>query len=279
MRSLFVSLALAGVLGFSSLVQAQGTDQIEIVEPGNGPREPLRHRFVAGLTQPVTLRVQSQMRMALGSRIQMIPMPVLRMDIRFGPTEVTNGHLRYPYEITGVGISGGESEGMNERVREQINGLIGTHGIAEIDERGAVVDFSYELPDGASRDLQNQSRMLRDSLAQLVPRFPDEPIGVGGSWRVIHDLPLPNMTVRVGTTYRLVSRHGDLIELDINTAVMEDAPNPARIDVSGSGRLRFQIGTLRTFGRVQTVAAAEIRGPQGPMRMRIRSRMQITAAE
>lgn len=276
MRSLFVSLALAGVLGVSPLVQAQGTDQIEIVQPGNGPREPLRHRFVAGLTQPVTLRVQSQMRMALGTRIQMVPMPVLRMDIRFGPTEVTNGHLRYPYEITGVGISGAETEAVAERFESQINGFIGVHGIAEIDQRGEVVEFTYELPEGASRDLESQSRMLRDSFSQLVPRFPEQPIGVGGSWRVLHDLPLPNMTVRVGTTYRLVSRTGDLIELDVSTAVVDDAPNPARIDVSGSGRLRFQIGTLRMFGRVQTIAAAQITGPQGAMRMRIRSRMQIT---
>ncbi len=277
MRSLLVSLALAGVLGVSSLVQAQGSDAtIEIVEPGEGPRAALRHRFVAGVSQPVTLRVQSQMRMALGSRVQMVPVPIMRMDLELGATEVANGHLRYPYRITAVGISGGENESMNAQVEEQMGELIGCHGVAEVDEQGAIVDFTFEVPEGADPELARRSRLLRDSLSQLMPRFPTEPIGVGGSWRVIHELPLPNMTVRVGTTYTLTSRQGDLIELDVRTAVLEDAPNPAQIDVSGSGRLRFQIGTLRLYGRVQTVAAAQIRGPQGFMRMRIRSRMQIT---
>lgn len=280
MRSLFVvTLALAGLLGPSPLARAQSAPVVELVAPGNGPREVLRHRFVAGQTQPVTMRVQSQMRIAVGSRIEMFPMPVLRMDMRFGPTSVASGHLRYPYEIVGVGISGGESESVNERVQAQIGALVGAHGTVEVDDRGTVVDFSYELPDGAPRELQNQSRMLRDSLTQLLPRFPAEPVGVGGSWRVIDDMSLPNMSVRIGTTYTLLAREGDRIELDVSVAVMPDAPNPARIDVSGSGRLRFQIGTLRSYGRVQTIAAAEIRGPMGPARMRMRSRMQITPNE
>lgn len=279
MRSLLFTLGVACALAIGPVAAAQDDAPtgvvIELVEAGTSP-QPLRHHFVAGQTQSVRLRVQSQMRMALGSRVQMVPMPIIRMDLRFGPTSVEGGHLHYRYEIIGVGATGSEREDVNERINTQVQALVGSYGNIEVDDRGQVVDFSFELPDGAPRELQGQSRMLRDSLGQMLPRFPAEPVGVGGSWRVIDDFSLPNMSVRVATTYRIASRNGDRLELDVSSAVVEGAPNPAQIDISGSGRLRYEIGTLRMLGRVQTVSAAEIRGPQGPMRMRVRSRMQIT---
>ncbi|MBX3271427.1 MAG: hypothetical protein KF729_14265 [Sandaracinaceae bacterium] len=272
MRSLVAVLVLT--LALPSLALAQGSG-VTVLEAGAAPQAPLRHRFQAGQTQAVRLRVQTEMRMSAGEQSQTVPMPILRLDLRFGPTTVANARLRYPYEVTDVGISGGEDPALNERVATQIRGLVGARGIAEVDARGDVVEFTYELPEGASPELESQSRMLRDSLTRMLPRFPEEPVGVGARWRIVDDLALPSTTVRVGTTYRLVSRDGDRIELEVTTAILDEDAGSADVEVSGSGRLRFQIGTLRMIGRVQTVASASMRGPRGPMRMRIRTRMQV----
>jgi len=277
MRSCTILALLLAVAAPAAVATAQDAAQITLVSAGSGHREPLRHRFEAGQTQAMRLRVQSQMRTLLGEQEQTIPMPIMRMDMDFGPTTITDsGNLRYAYEITDVGVTGGENEQLNQRVLTSITQLIGTHGETEIDDRGNMVDFTYELPEGAPEGLQQQERLLRDSMSQVLPRFPAEPVGEGASWVVRSDLNLPNMQVAVATTYELRSRSGDHIELHVSTDTVEDAPNPADIDVRGSGRIRFVIGTLQTRGRVQTVAAARIRGPRGEMSMRIRTRMQVT---
>jgi len=282
MRSLLTALCLTLLVPAASAFAQDAEEEappVELIEAGAAPQRLLRHRFVAGQSQPVRLRVQSQMRMSIGTRVQMIPMPIMRMDIAFGPTEVTSeGHLRYAFRITDVGVSGGEREELNARVQETISGLIGANGLTEIDDHGTVLEFDYQLPDGSSAELQQQSHILREAMTRLLPRFPDEPVGVGARWRVTDDLPLPNMSVRVGTTYELTSWQGDFIEISVSTETVEGdgSDNRANVDVGGSGRLRFELGTLRMRGRVQTIAAAQIRGPQGEMRMRIRTRMQVS---
>lgn len=277
MRSCTILALLLAVVVPAAGASAQDAPDISILSAGEGHREPLRHRFEAGQTQAMRLRVQSQMRTLLGDQEQTIPMPIMRMDMTFGPTRITEtGNLRYPYEIIDVGVTGGDNENLNQRVLASITQLIGTHGETEIDDRGNMVDFTYELPEGAPEGLQQQERLLRDSMSQVLPRFPTEPVAEGARWVVRSDLNLPNMQVPVATTYELRSRSGDHIELHVSTDTVDDAPNPADIDVRGSGRIRFVLGTLETRGRVQTVAAARIRGPRGEMRMRIRTRMQIT---
>ncbi len=281
MRSLCLALSLLTLCPLATaLAQDEDQSTVELVEAGASPQRALRHRFVAGQTQPVRLRVQSEMRMMMGDRDNTVPMPILRLDVRFGPTTITeSGNLRYAFLVTDVGTSGGTDEDINARVQEQITGLVGANGHTELDDHGRVVSFEYQLVEGASPQLQQQAGILRDALTRLLPRFPDEPVGVGAEWRVSDTLSLPNMQVGVVTSYRLVSWQGDRIELSLNTHTVDEdgePANPARIDVSGSGRLRFELGTLRAHGRLQTVAAARVRGPAGEMRMRIRTRMQIT---
>jgi len=282
MRRLCLVLSLLCLLPVANAAaqDAEETSTVEIVEAGAAPQRALRHRFAAGVTQPIQLRVQSQMRMTLGERDNTVPMPILRLDVTFGPTEIAdNGNVRYAFLVTDVGISGGTDPQVDERVQGQIAGLVGAHGQTEMNDRGEVVSFEYELAEGAAPELRQQAGILRDSMTRLLPRFPEEPVGTGAVWRVSDQLNLPNMRVAVATTYRLVSWQGDRIELAVSTETIDENGQPAnaaRIEVSGTGRLRFELGTLQTRGRIQTVAAAHIRGPGGEMRMRIRTRMQIT---
>ena len=179
---------------------------VELVAAGEAPTRVLRHRFGAGLTQRLRLRIQTQMRVQLGDRDQTVPVPIMRLDLTLGPTRlVAGGHLGYAFRVTGVGVEGEAAPDVIERVRAQLQGLVGLHGKAQIDDRGSIIDFAYELPADASEQLRNQSGMLRQSLTQLLPRFPEEPVGVGAQWRIRDQLALPQTHVAVATTYTLTS--------------------------------------------------------------------------
>lgn len=271
-------LSLTLLLTSPALAQPRA-GEVTIVAAGAAPTRPLRHRFGAGMTQRLRLRIQTQMRIQLGDRDQTIPVPIMRLDLALGPTRIVHGnHLGYGFRVTGVGVEGDAAPEMLERVRAQLQGIVGLHGTAEVDDRGSIVDFAYELPADASEQLRNQSGMLRQSLTQLLPRFPVEPVGVGAEWRIHDQLELPQTRVSVATTYRLTRWEGDLIELDIRTGTVEGGAQPegTALTVTGSGRTRFEIGSLRVRGRIETAAMFEASGQSDAMRMRVRTRTQIT---
>lgn len=273
--------ALLSALPAAPTLAQPRTGDIELIDAGAAPTRSLRHRFTAGQRQRLRLRVHTELRIQMGAREQTVPVPIMRLDLALGPTQLTdNGHLRYAFRVTDVGIDGEADERILEQVRAQMQDLVGLHGMAEVDDRGTIISFEFELPADASPQLRNQSGMLRQSLTQLLPRFPEEPVGVGAEWRIRDQLSLPQLSVEVATTYRLTRWDGDRIELSISTSTLEGGTQPegGALTVSGTGSIRFELGSLRMRGRIQTVAAFETEGGAGAaMRMRVRTRTQISA--
>lgn len=253
--------------------------EIELVSAGDGTRAPLRHRFRPGQSQGLRLRIQMNMQIAMGERDAAVSAPTMVMDLDLGPTEVTpEGHLRYAYRVTEVVTEGGDEQA-RAQVTQAIQGLRGAHGTAVLDDRGRVLDFDYQLADGADPRLRQQATSLRDAMTQLLPRFPAEAVGIGAVWRVRDELRLPNMAIGMFTEYRLRSRHGDTIELQMRVrsddTAARDLPPNAHLDVSGTGRSRFVIGSLDTRSRSQSTAEIAMDSPNGQMRIHMETRNQV----
>jgi hypothetical protein len=257
----------------------RGQGEITLVSPGTGARLPLRHRFSPGQREELRLRIQMNMQIAMGDRDANVSAPTMVMDLDLGPTEVTpEGHLRYTYRVTEVTTQGGDEQA-RAQVGQAIAGLRGAHGTAVLDDRGRVLDFEYELADGADPRLRQQGNSLRDAMTQLLPRFPEEAIGVGAVWRIRDELRLPNMAVGMFTEYRLRSRQGDVVELQMRVrsddAAVRDLPANAQLDISGTGRTRFVLGSLETRSRSQSTAEIGMAGPNGRMRIHMETRNQV----
>lgn len=259
---------------------SSGQGEVELVEPGQGPRRELRHRFAAGQRQRLRVQVQTRMHMAAGARENTVVIPAMVIDLALGPTELTDaGHLRYAFRITGIGAEGGDDRA-RAQIQEQLGALRNTGGTAEVDERGGIVRFEYELPESVAPEIRQQAQALRSSLSELLPRFPREPVGVGAVWRVRDTLRMPQVEVEMATLYRLRRWEGDRIELQVRIESGDgDLPEGVRIDVGGSGRQRFELGSLEVDGRVQSEADMQMRGPQGEMRIRMQTRSQVRPPE
>lgn len=267
-------LLALGVLLCAPAVHAQG--EVELVEAGTAPHRPLRHRFRAGQRQSLRLRIQSRMHIEAAGREQSVVVPAMVIDLGLGPTRVTSeGNLRYRFEVEGLSASGGEAAA-RAQIEEQLSALVGTSGTAEIDERGRSVRFDYALPDSVPEQIRQQAESLRSSLAELLPRFPREPVGVGAVWRIEDTLRMPQMEVRMATVYRLRRWEGDAIELSVTIESGEgQVPEGVEVDIGGNGRQRFELGSLVVDARVLSDADMQVQSPRGEMRIRMQTRTEV----
>jgi hypothetical protein len=279
-RSTLTILVFVACLGVAEGARAQGSSgerRVELVDAGQSPQRPLRHRFTAGQRQSLSLRIQTQMQIRMGDRDASVPVPITSLELALGPTEVTSAdHLRYEFRVTDLSVDGGEEEA-REQIRQALSGLVGTSGTAEVDDRGRTVRFDYELPESIPPQLRQQAQSLRNALTELLPRFPREPVGVGAVWRIRDTLRMPQMSVEIATMYRLRRWEGDRVELQVRIESGEggELPEGVQMDVGGSGRQRFVVGTLESRTRVQSTAEVVMTGPRGQMQIRMRTRTQV----
>lgn len=106
------------------------------------------------------------------------------------------------------------------RTRPLIEAQIGTVSRLKLEPNGAVTAL---LSDAEASDpgLAQQSQLAAEQLATI---FPDEPIGVGGSWQVVTDIESLGLSLTQVATTTVVSIDGDLVTLD---ASIEQTPTGA----------------------------------------------------
>ena len=277
MRKLGLVLALTPLVALGAHAQSVSPPQIELVEAGEGDRQPLRYRFSAGQRARLRFTLEMDMQASMGERRSDVDMPAVRMDLDLGPTEVTGGNLRYPWRIGGVSVQGGEEGEARQQFERGFAGLEGAHGIMEVDDRGRVRELTFELPEDAAPELQQHAQTLRDGLAQLTPPLPEQPVGVGAVWRIGAQLRMQGMTLSMSSEYRLRRRSGDRLELQtrVRNADGSQLPPGAQLDVSGTGRTRLELDQLGARSRARTVTELLNRGAQGEMRMRLEQRTEL----
>ncbi|MEQ8457390.1 MAG: hypothetical protein RLO52_11110 [Sandaracinaceae bacterium] len=269
--------AVAAADASRSKQAAAGQTQVELVEAGEGDRQPLRYRFEAGQRTRLRFTLEMDMQASMGERSSDVDMPAARLDLDLGPTAVTDGHLRYPWRVSGLDVVGGAEGPAREQFEQGFSGLEGAHGVAEIDDRGRVIDLTFELPEGAAPELRQHAQTLRDGLGQLTPPLPEEAVGTGAVWRIGTQLRMQGMSLSMSSEYRLRRRAGDRLELQtrVRNADGSQLPPGAQLDVTGSGRTRLELDRLGARSRARTVTEILNRGAQGEMRMRLEQRTEL----
>jgi hypothetical protein len=282
-RSFVLFAALAAL--FPSISLAQPRPEVELLEPGAEPRRPLRHNFVAGQTTRVRMRMQTQMQMQMGSEENSVPVPPIVIVTEVGPTSIPRaGRMRYAFRFTGVDIEGGDAE-MREQLQTALAGVVGMHGTAEIDDRGAVQDIDLELPSNASPEVRQQAEALRQAMGQMLPPFPREPVGVGAVWRSRSEISLPQMSIAIHTIHTLRSWNQSTNEIMLDVRIERASgsgtgqlPPEVTVEITGNGRTQTRLGTLRSRTRMRTRASIRVPSPQGELRIRLESSQELTPA-
>ncbi|MEM1423540.1 MAG: hypothetical protein AAGH64_06005 [Planctomycetota bacterium] len=98
-------------------------------------------------------------------------------------------------------------------VGDMLASMAGMTTTERVDRRGTTTDLSSTLPPGANPGAREQIDQIRALAGRVI--LPDEPVGVGATWRHKTDQDAGGFDVSVITTYTLTERTDTAITLDM----------------------------------------------------------------
>ena len=115
-------------------------------------------------------------------------------------------------------------------LQDAIEPIISMKGWSKIDARGVTLRFEADAPPGASSTTQQLFDNMRPPLTSVCVPFPEEPVGVGGSWRVVSDIKGSLMALKQSSLVQVVAIAGS--EITLRITIEQTAP-PQRMETQG----------------------------------------------
>ena len=237
----------------------------ELVDPGKGTRAPLRYAFARGTVDyPVETRLKSR-HLENGAWSPIVEQPPFRdgFAIAAGDRPGLLAIRALPADI------GGTKTPEAEQYMATWTALLGNRRMtATVDDRGQL--SALELSD----DLQHtkgpaaRDEAMQRLLGMVVP-LPEQPVGVGASWRVTTALRQGTAIVKQTATYTLTARSAT--EWKIHVKLRRDAePQPVDAGALPQGTLVELVAIFRVLEGDVTVMPTR---PLGVAKLALESRV------
>jgi hypothetical protein len=270
MWSLLSSLALA-------------SPSVELQQPGDEPRTPLRYRWAEGTRQLADQTSTTHSRVALGGLLPDPPPGTATQTLAFTVRATAPDRVRL--ELTDATMSTTTSREGPDPAR-----LVGLAGELTLSDRGEVVDATWSPPGEAlSEPEQRRLQALQSGLASWVV-LPEEPVGPGAVWRTHDALDVGGLTIEVAQTWELLAVTDDVVELRVHldgSAAPSEIVLPAfrgRVDalsVAGTHAVTLRLDHPLPVARTGTTEThLEARGNKGlvPIKATMDLRQEVTTS-
>lgn len=223
MRRLSI-LLLAGLVAATGLVAAAGSatadqspPEVTVLDRGDRPRTELRYALTAGDEQLVKMRVLTRIGQQVGDEpARSGSSPAITFDVRTTVNSVAPDGVisaNYVYEAVDVSDASAADAAVADRVREQIEPIVGLVGTLTMTDQGQVLTADVTPPPDADAAVTNLIEQLSDQASALTVPLPTEAVGRGARWKAASTATVSGITLQQRSTYDLVSLKGDRVEL------------------------------------------------------------------
>lgn len=214
----------------------QDLPTLELTNPGRGRRQPLRIAVREGAEENGRIEMRMRIGISMGGRtVPPQDNPPIRMGISMRVTDVAgDGTFRYEFRCTSVTIVGGNPQ-IRSALEPALAPLRNMEGWAIVDAQGRTLAADVQAPGagGATAQVMNQ---LRDTVTQLMPPFPTDPVGVGARWRTEQDIQA-EFEIHQRVEYELLSRRGNTVRL---RATVTQHADPQDLPAQGGVQPRLE---------------------------------------
>ena len=240
--------------------------QVELLTPGNEPRQELRFKPQVNAKQTATMTMKMDMAMSIGGQTMpsfAAPATVMTMETVVNKVD-PNGDIHYQFTYSNVDVVANQDTPPQaiEAMRTQMKKMVGLNGDIIVDDRGQTKEIRFNFPAQLDESLKRSVQQMSTSIEQLSSPLPKESIGTGAKWRVSGPLNTNGMNITQTITYELVNLQGNVAT--IKTTVEQNAPSQ---NLSPSTMPSGTSMTLKSFTSQG----------QGEMRMRLDQLMPITS--
>ena len=261
---------------------------VELLEPGEGERTPLRFRSEVGHRETMRLEQAMTMKITLGeTELPAAELPKMRMDFAMTTTHIgDDGAMRHEHEVTGLEVLG---EGpLVARTQQLLEPMRDLKGWDVVDPRGRVVAAHFDIPANANPQMRKALEQTQDMLRQLMPPFPEEPVAVGARWKAVSSIRTA-FAYEQESTYTLLEREGDRIVLQVETVQRAqpqpmESPQPGismrllQFEGQAQGRVSLTMDRLAPTSEVQGSASTKSEVTEGSATRTIDMAVDLRAA-
>jgi len=198
---------------------------VRVLEPGAEPRQPLRYAF-ARKHESIRFDMKTTIAMTMGMiAVPPVTAPTIRMEVEVQPSDVSaDGTLTATYRTTRVDLlaDGTLPAAQRKTLADSLHGLVGMSGRFVITSRGVTLESAVDVPPTAPQTVIDTMESLQQSMRQLAPVLPEEPVGIGARWEVHSRVRAKAMHLEQVATYALAGRKGDVVDEDVT--LVQSAP-------------------------------------------------------
>ena len=189
MRQLTLSVCVLLALGFltSTVRSAETSDGpdvvVELLSPGEMPREALRFRPKGGHTESIIMTMKMGQKISIdGNALPMPASPTQKFTLKSSIKEVaSNGDVSFDYEFANIELVDDPKNPspVTQSLMTILKPMIGSKGSAVVSDRGLTKKSEFKFNDGLAPQLKMMLDGMMDSVGKISSPVPEEPIGSG----------------------------------------------------------------------------------------------------
>ncbi|MBN2722833.1 MAG: hypothetical protein JXR95_02050 [Deltaproteobacteria bacterium] len=198
----------------------------KLLSSGNGKKQKLRYRFAKTFNANMKILMKMGMGIVIdGKPLPKNTIPSMEMVMNFKTIDVRkDGTLIYDFNTTKAyaAATTGISPAQVEMTNKGLNAMVGFSGTVEVDSRGLTKKVDYRLPPNLPPHMKKSMQNIRQQIENMGVAFPEEAIGVNGTWEVVSQIISEGLVIENKATYKLVSLKGDTGSLEVT--ISQSAP-------------------------------------------------------
>ncbi len=194
--------------------------KVELVSAGSGDKRELRFVFQEGKEERVRFGMEMKSKTAVNGGDMQFDMGMNYL-MSSKTEELKGDRARMGFVIEDFQIDKAKTTPMLVQGLGGMAGIMnGMRGSMELDPRGQIHEVGYDMSSvpPAMREALSQ---MQDGLKQISTSFPEEPVGVGATWRLYQRLKSRGFEIRQQVDVTLVKIDGSAVHLD--TKIVQDA--------------------------------------------------------
>jgi hypothetical protein len=193
---------------------------VRLLEPGTEPRSELRYTLTNGKSA-MEMSMDLQLALKMGDQaLPASPLPrmIMVLDVAISKATGTDAHVVGKLRTAKVEARSEEERAVGNALGPKLAKLAGLTTTGTFDRRGFVHDAKIVMPPDLAPELSETADQLQQSIGAVAVPMPQEPIGVGGSWRVLKRVNAGGVDTVQLSTYTVTARDGDAIALTAEVA-------------------------------------------------------------
>ncbi|MFC0453506.1 hypothetical protein [Rhodococcus jostii] len=248
---------------------------VELVQPGEEPREVIQRRPPEGVSQQVQLTTGAQVFQQIDDQpAQDFSSPEITLPL----TAVVAQATEYTDGGTTVDVTLGDVTTPDERLGSALEATAGSGAGFTVAPSGAITALRLR-PDAEAQDIARSAieQAFYQAVYRTVP-FPAEPVGVGAQW-TIHQQVMSGIALDQTTVATLTARDGNRLTVDYTIDQKPKSPvwelpgeagtlNVDQYVMQGSGTMTVDLGLpLPVDGNVTVGGDQQYSDPDGATRL------------